>query len=968
MNALTKKIETEIEEAGGNVDRSLVEPWRREQAANGRLNDAAVSCADCPEWRELLARPMTFLLPKDRTRDEKQSEWKNQTATWNDWLSGDLTKHAVKSKKGYFPAVFAASAGEGYVPRKADGIKAIEVVGLDVDSGDNYDDALDRVEKMGLACVAYTSFNDGKTTTKLKRDDVLRKLKIEDDREPTLAEMRALLADKLRPHVLDTLKIEGVEQDAEAVKIALSHAPLEKFRLLFPLEEPLRVMGLGARQRAAQEAYKDHVRGLAAKLDLMVDEACLDVSRVFFLPSHPKGAKPELDVLRGRGLRLEDMPKAKKTAGKNAFEIAGEGAERDDRRIGDLPALKWAAQYGGRLLIADLVEAHAPDKVRKSISGGVVVACPFDGEHSNACDEGDTACHVRNADDSGFGWKCLHGSCADRDRLDFVAEALAQGWFEADALTDEAYLLPLPDADLAALEAKGQDEGQTRFHKVLDPLYDPALVDEAGFLVTPDAAPAVYARYGVRIGTDKGAPEKAYRRLVSIAREQIKDAMRARFSYVIFGDAKAAIRTAPGVEVTFYTEGALERLFRNVEISYEEGDKVKTLKPATLFMYDRARDTFSRTAFEPDAKKAEKARDEGAYNLWTGYKVQPEKGDWSKLRNHVLNVLCGGNEEHFAWVMTFAASPFARPGVKVPSSIAFTGAQGTGKSKFFDWLREAMGCAALKVSQGKHLVGSFNAHLDGKLLVVAEEAFWAGDKAAAGVIKDLISSDTLTIEAKFENAVTRPNYVSVVFISNEEWIIPTDGADARRFFVRNVGDARKEDFAYFAAIDAQMKAGGLEAMVYELTNWNPEEHGLTWDSLRTPPKTDALKAQTGMGLSGPMAALVAALEEGTIEGRTDSGDVFFYDLNEDEETRVARPHISAILGIKKGRGNETVEGRRALETLFGKEALNDNKADVPYFGEVNEGSRVNKTAWNARFVTVPPMQAVRETLKQYGRG
>ncbi len=499
----------------------------------------------------------------------------------------------------------------------------------------------------------------------------------------------------------------------------------------------------------------------------------------------------------------------------------------------------------------------------------------------------------------------------------------------------------------------------------LDSVYDERLVDSLGFLRRPEDAPSLYKEMGV--APSKPGPEaadRAYARMVGVVRGQIVDSMRMRFSYVVTPDgAKAAILTAKGASPVFYSEAALDRLFRNREVSYvnEEG-KLKKLQPHVLFFYDRERATFDGTCFEPNASAAPAHK----FNIWTGFAVEPVKGDWSLLRNHVRDVLCEGDDDLFHWFMTWIASPFARPGVKVPSSVAIRGEQGTGKSKLFDWLRDGMGCAALKVSQGKHLTGSFNAHLDGKLLLVCEEAFWAGDRAAAGVIKDLITADELTVEAKFENAVTRPNRLAVAFISNNDWIIPTDGKDARRFLVLEASNAHKEDAAYFKAIDKQMREGGLEAMVYDLVNWDPAEIG-GWDVLRRPPKTDGLRQQARMGLNGPMAELIGIIEEGILSGKTADGDAFYYDLSDDEPTRVARSHVNAVLGIKKGRGNETVAGREALEKLIGDEANHRNKDVIHYRGEMSDGSRVAKqTDSRVLYVEFPPLDELRVELAEFG--
>ncbi|MFN7057064.1 hypothetical protein [Hyphomonas sp.] len=78
------------------------------------LNDAWITGADSPEWQALLDRPMTFLLSRYKNRDARQTEWKNFTGSFRDWLEGDgkdaLSRHVVRQKKGYFPVVFGASA------------------------------------------------------------------------------------------------------------------------------------------------------------------------------------------------------------------------------------------------------------------------------------------------------------------------------------------------------------------------------------------------------------------------------------------------------------------------------------------------------------------------------------------------------------------------------------------------------------------------------------------------------------------------------------------------------------------------------------------------------------------------------------------------------------------------------------------------------------------------------------------
>lgn len=550
------------------------------------------------------------------------------------------------------------------------------------------------------------------------------------------------------------------------------------------------------------------------------------------------------------------------------------------------------------------------------------------------------------------------------DAADYVTEATADVLRQLEGRADDQKRDPISEAKAEVAEA-GRPS-------ILAALYDEHLVDDAGFMVRPDDAPGMYRKY--RIDPKAKNAETLMRLEI---RDQMFTALNERVSWVVLdGEAKWAIRGGDGEAVRLWKEQTIAKLFINREVSYWVGEgekaKVKKIVPAEVITRARKRETFLDTCFEPDPAKAGIAARLGQYNLWSGFAVQPRPGDWSKLRDHIRDQLCGGDMDHFNWVMTWLASIFARPGVKVPSSIAMIGEQGTGKSKVFDWLRRAIGCAALKVSAARHLTGNFNAHLDGKVLLVCEEAFWGGDKQSAGVLKDLITSETLQIEGKFANLVERPNYVAVVFISNNSWVVPTDGQDARRFLVLHCLDTRKKDAAFFGAIDDQMENGGLEAMVYELMHWNPEAVGLTWTSLRNPPVTDGLRQQAGMGLHGPAARLVAILESGVLSGREADGSVFFYELDDDAPVDVARRHLVAALYPDSDRGNLNGEAKAAVETFLGADADGKaNKRVIHYRGgfKAGEDTRADlKTGGAERYVTIPALSALKDTLAKYGRG
>jgi hypothetical protein len=147
-------------------------------------------------------------------------------------------------------------------------------------------------------------------------------------------------------------------------------------------------------------------------------------------------------------------------------------------------------------------------------------------------------------------------------------------------------------------------------------------------------------------------------------------------------------------------------------------------------------------------------------------------------------------------------------------------------------------------TQTEHVVGRFNSHLLNAIVLVADEAFFAGDPKTEKTLNGLITEKDRVSEQKFMPAITVPNYLHMIMATNSEWAIPATW-DERRYFVVEVSDAHKQDSHYFAAIDAQMKAGGLAAMLDEL-----QRRDISKFEVRRVPKTAALAEQQLKTLHG----------------------------------------------------------------------------------------------------------------------
>ena len=242
-----------------------------------------------------------------------------------------------------------------------------------------------------------------------------------------------------------------------------------------------------------------------------------------------------------------------------------------------------------------------------------------------------------------------------------------------------------------------------------------------------------------------------------------------------------------------------EKLHLNRKVKV--GDKFMPAAVVWLHHPDR-RQYIRGVSFDPSGNH----RDPEVLNLWQGFVAEPKAGDWGLMKRHTFEVICASSHELYDYLMDWMARLIQFPAQQGEVAVVLKGIEGTGKGILARALLYLLGQHALTVSHTKHLTGNFNAHLRDCVFLFADEAFYAGDKAHIGVLKALITEPTLTIEAKYANAVMTPNFTHILMASNEDWVVPASIA-ARRFFVLLTLATYVGNAAYFTAIQRQMEAG-----------------------------------------------------------------------------------------------------------------------------------------------------------------
>ena len=211
------------------------------------------------------------------------------------------------------------------------------------------------------------------------------------------------------------------------------------------------------------------------------------------------------------------------------------------------------------------------------------------------------------------------------------------------------------------------------------------------------------------------------------------------------------------------------------------------------------------------------------------------------ILEHIHEVIARGDEHLFAYFIDWLADIAQHPGDPKGTAVALRGGAGVGKGSVYRYLEAVFTPYVVHLISAQHFTGRFNDHLVAKLLVFVDEAAWAGDRAQRGQLKGLITERRILVERKHQPAFEIENHARFLFATNEVWAIPAD-IDDRRFVMLDVAEHRRDDAAYWRALNDELVKGGDAALLDHLMR-----HAITSD-LRCAPATKALATQKLLSL------------------------------------------------------------------------------------------------------------------------
>lgn len=267
-------------------------------------------------------------------------------------------------------------------------------------------------------------------------------------------------------------------------------------------------------------------------------------------------------------------------------------------------------------------------------------------------------------------------------------------------------------------------------------------------------------------------------------------------------------------------------------------------------------------------------------NLWKGFAVAPRAGDCQLYLDHIRENICGGDSKSYDYLIRWMAHAVQHRDGPGHVAVCLRGKQGAGKGFFIKTFGALFGEHFTHVTNPDHLTGKFNAHLETTYVLFGDECFYAGDRRHEQILKVMVTEETIVVEPKGVNAYAARNFLHLMLATNADWIVPV-AADDRRWFVLDVGEAKRRDEDYFQAIADQMKAGGYEALLHMLLNMD-----LSAFRIRQFPETAAYARQKKFTRRGVDALVEHLAQDGVLPHPVYAND----------------PAVAITTGTKRGEG------------------------------------------------------------------
>lgn len=199
---------------------------------------------------------------------------------------------------------------------------------------------------------------------------------------------------------------------------------------------------------------------------------------------------------------------------------------------------------------------------------------------------------------------------------------------------------------------------------------------------------------------------------------------------------------------------------------------------------------FSRFAYEPGEPKIVGDK----VNVWSGWACEPKPGDVSPWIDLMEAMFPGETGATLEYLRQWFAWPIRNPGAKLHTAVVVWGSeQGTGKTLLGTTMKRIYGENFRSIGNTE-LVGAYNEWAANRQFVVGDEISTGSRRAITDMMKDVITRESVTVNAKYRAHYTVRDCINYYFTSNHPDAFFVTDQDRRYLVLEATREAKPPEF------------------------------------------------------------------------------------------------------------------------------------------------------------------------------
>lgn len=203
-------------------------------------------------------------------------------------------------------------------------------------------------------------------------------------------------------------------------------------------------------------------------------------------------------------------------------------------------------------------------------------------------------------------------------------------------------------------------------------------------------------------------------------------------------------------------------------------------------------------------------------NIWTGYEIEKYIGEVINIDDILehINTLVHHDEVIYNFVLDWIANMFQFPSNQ-SILLAFTGAEGSGRSAICEFLFKIIGDKSIEISDMNEMFGSFNDQLSCKVFLNINEVSRHDMMKYTERLKTIITSPTINIKTKQKSTRSESNLLHIMLTTNNDNVLDIK-ENSRRYFLYETNDILRGNTDYFNHLYSRINNKKVQYSFYKM--------------------------------------------------------------------------------------------------------------------------------------------------------